>query len=59
VVTFNFLKSIQILNLSFFLCTITMGDNHVAFSTYSINPIVKNLSISCLIIVISLDSTCT
>jgi hypothetical protein len=32
VVTFNFLKSIQILILPFFLGTTTMGDNHVASS---------------------------
>jgi len=32
VATFSFLKSIQILNLPFFLGTTTMGDNHVAFS---------------------------
>ncbi len=31
VVTFNFLKSIQIIKFPFFLCAITMGDNHVAF----------------------------
>jgi hypothetical protein len=32
VATFNFLKSIQILSLPFFLGIITMGDNHVASS---------------------------
>jgi hypothetical protein len=32
VAAFSFLKSIQILNLPFFLGTTTMGDNHVAFS---------------------------
>ncbi len=31
VVTFNFLKSIQIIKFPFFLGAITMGDNHVAF----------------------------
>jgi len=52
VAAFNFQKSIQIFSLPFFLGTNTMGDNHVAFSsTYSMNPIANNLSISCLIIV--------
>jgi hypothetical protein len=40
-----FLKSIQILCLSFFLGTTTMGDNHVAFSTNWMNIVVNNLSI--------------
>ncbi len=31
VVAFNFLKSIQILNLPFFLGTTTVNDNHVDF----------------------------
>jgi hypothetical protein len=29
VVTFSFMKSIQILNLPFFLSTTTKGDNHI------------------------------
>jgi hypothetical protein len=48
---FNFQKSIQIFSLPFFLGTNTMGDNHVASSTYSMNPTANNLFISCLIIV--------
>jgi hypothetical protein len=47
----SFLKSIQILSLPFFLGTTTMGDNHVASFTYSMNPIINNLSISCLTVV--------
>ncbi len=42
---FNFLKSIQIFNLPFFLGTTSMGDNHVASSIDSMNPIANNLSI--------------
>jgi hypothetical protein len=49
VAVFNFLKSIQIFNLPFFLGTIIMGDNHVVFSIDSMNPVVNNLFISCLI----------
>jgi hypothetical protein len=37
--------------LPFFLGTTTMGDNHVASSTDSMNPIVNNLSICCLPVV--------
>jgi len=48
VAAFSFLKSILILNLPFFLGTTIMGDNHVTSSTYSMNPIVNNLFISCL-----------
>jgi hypothetical protein len=48
VATFNVLKSIQILSLSFFLGTTTMGDNHVASLTYWMNLVANNLSISCL-----------
>jgi hypothetical protein len=51
VASFYFLKSIRILNLPFFLGTIIMGDNHVASSTYSMNPIANNLSTCCLTIV--------
>ncbi len=51
VAAFNFQKSIQIFSLPFFLGTNTMGDNHVASSTYSMNPTANNLFISCLIIV--------
>ncbi len=47
VVAFNFLKSTQILNLPFFLGTTTMGDNHVASFTDSMNLVANNLSISC------------
>jgi hypothetical protein len=47
VAVFNFLKSIQIFSLPFFLGTTTMGDNHVASSTYLINLTTNNLSISC------------
>jgi hypothetical protein len=50
VVAFSFLKSIQIFSLPF-LGIITMGDNHVTSSTYSMNPVVNNLSISYLIVV--------
>ncbi len=49
VVAFSFLKFIQILDLPFFLGTITMGDNYVAYSTYSMNSATNNLSISYLI----------
>ncbi len=49
VATFNFLKSIQILSLPFFLGTTIMSDNHVTSSTDSMNPVANNLSISCLI----------
>ncbi len=48
VITFSFLKSIQILNLPFFVGITTMGDNHVASSTDWMNPIANNLSIFCL-----------
>jgi hypothetical protein len=51
VVSFYFLKSIQILNSPFFLGITTMGDDHVASSTNWMNPIVNNLSISYLTIV--------
>jgi len=51
VATFNFLKSMQIFSLPFFLGITTMGDNHVTSSINWMNPTVNNLSISCLIIV--------
>ncbi len=51
VAAFSFLKSIQILNLPFFLGTITMADNHVASSTDLMNPTTNNLSISYLTII--------
>jgi hypothetical protein len=35
--------------LPFFLGTTTMGDNHVASSTNSVNPTANNLSITYLI----------
>jgi len=50
-VTFRFLKSVQILSLPFFLSTITMVDNHVVFSTNSMNQAANNLFIFCLTIV--------
>ncbi len=50
VVIFRFLKSIQIFNLPFFLGTITMVDNHVVFSTNSMNQAANNLFIFCLIV---------
>jgi hypothetical protein len=46
-----FLKSIQILNLPFFLGTTTMGDNHVTSFTNSMDPTTNNLSISYLTVV--------
>jgi len=46
-----FLKSIQILNLPFFLGTTTMGDNHVISFTNSMDPTTNNLSISYLTVV--------
>jgi hypothetical protein len=51
VISFGFLKSIQILSLRFFLGTIMMGDNHVPSSTDSMNPIANDLSISYLTVV--------
>ncbi len=51
VVVFNFMKSIHIFSLLFFLSTITISDNHVASSTYSMNPIANTLSISYLTII--------
>ncbi len=50
VASFNFLKSIQIFSLPF-LGTLTMGDNHVAYFTNSMNLNVNNLSISYLTVV--------
>jgi hypothetical protein len=46
VATFSVLKSIQILNLPFFLGTITMGDNHVTSFLDSMNPTTKKNLIS-------------
>jgi hypothetical protein len=47
VATFNFLKSIHIICLPFFLGIITIGDNHVASFIDLTNPTVS-ISISCL-----------
>jgi hypothetical protein len=44
VVAFSYLKSIHIFILPFFFGT--MGDNHVASFTYSMNLAANNLSIS-------------
>ncbi len=51
VAIFNFLKSLQIFSLPFFLGGTTMGDNHVASSIDSMNPTANNLSISYLTVV--------
>jgi len=45
VALFSFLKSKYIFNLPFFFGTNTMGDNHVASFTNSMNPTVNKLFI--------------
>jgi hypothetical protein len=49
-VTFNFWKFTQIMNLPFFFSTMMMGDNHVAFSMGLMNLTTNNLSMSYLTI---------
>ncbi len=47
-VTINFWKFTQIMNLPFFFSTMMMGDNHVTFYMNLMNPTPNNLSMSCL-----------
>jgi hypothetical protein len=51
IVTFNFMKSTQILSFPFFFDTTTIGDNHVASSTSCMKHVAYNLSMSCFIVV--------
>jgi CTP-dependent riboflavin kinase len=51
IAAFNFTKSTQILNFSFFLGTTTIDDNHVASSASCMKHVVNNLSMSYFIVV--------